>query len=345
MSFKVSVIIPVYNAEKDLKIAVESILNQSIGFNNIELILVDDSSTDNSKKIIEEYQSKFSNVKGIFCEKNSGFPGKPRNIGIKHASSDYIIFLDSDDIYVENAIEILYNTMIKEDSDFVVASNYINLNGDKVKANIFKSSKNLVNFNPTINQETFDIFSSNFLIGPWSKIFKKSTIINNNIEFLEDSLCEDTYFYFKTVINSNKITILPNDYLYVYNTFEDKETAIHGHNVKKFNNFLKGLNKTKILLNEVNFTKNVFLAENMGSLLLIFSNLPKSDKKEVISKIYDFEKDFVVEIPKKEIAFLNNLILKKQFKLAILVSDVYSYLYNTTFIKNVYRKINNQKNS
>lgn len=345
MNFKVTVIIPIFNAEDDLKIAINSLLNQTIGFSNIELILVDDNSTDNSKHIIEDYEKNYDNAKAIFCDKNSGFPGKPRNIGIEHASTEYIIFLDSDDVYVENAIEKLYNTIINEKSDFVVASNYINLNGDQVKANIFNSNENLVNFNPNANQENFDIFSSNFLIGPWGKIFNKELLINNNIRFLEDSLCEDTYFYFKTLINSNKVTILPNDYLYVYNTFEDKQTAIHGHDLKKFNNFLTGFRRTKELLNNINFSINVFLAENISSLLLIFSNLNKSDKNKAIIKIYEFEKGLNIKIPKKEIAVLNNLIIKKHFKIAIILSNFYSFLYNNVFIKNIYRKINNKKNS
>ena len=157
-------------------------------------------------------------------------------------------------------------------------------------------------------------------------------------------MCEDTYFYFKALINSRKVTILPKNYLYVYNTFENKKTAIHGHDLKKFNNFLKGMNYTKELLKDLNLSMNVFLAENISSLLLIFSNLSKNDKKEVVMKIYDFERDLNIEIPRKEIALLNSFILKKQFRVAIFISDCYSFMYNNKIIKNIYRKFNNSKN-
>lgn len=345
MCFKVSVIIPVYNAENDLPSAIDSVIDQSIGFNNIELIFVDDASTDSSKIIINQYQKNCDNIKLVELQKNSGLPGKPRSRGIEYATSDYIIFLDSDDTYQKEAFEILYRAIEETGSDFVIASHYINLDGEMVEANLIPTDEKMISFNPLNNQKTFDLLSYNHLVAPWGKIFKKELITSNDIKFPEDSLCEDTYFYFKALINSKKVTLLPKNYLYVYNTFENKRTAIHGHDVKKFNNFLRGMNYTKELLNDLNLSINVFLAENIASLLLIFSNLKKEDKKEAILKIYEFEKDLKIEIPRKEILILNNLILKKQFQFAIWISNFYSFLYNNNFIKNIYRKFNNSKNS
>lgn len=344
MSYKISVVIPVYNAENDLNNAINSIINQTFGFEKIELILVDDASTDSSKEVICDYQKKYNNIKLVELAKNSGLPGKPRSIGIDYATADYMVFLDSDDSYEKNAFEILYNTIEKEGSDFVISSHYINLDGDMVKANIIQTDNEIISFNPLINQETFDKLSYNHLVAPWGKIFKKELITTNNIRFPEDSLCEDTYFYFKALINSKKITLLPKNYLYVYNTFENKKTAIHGHDIVKFNNFLKGMNYCKDLLNSLDLSVNVFLAENIASLLLIFSNLTKNDKKEAVLQIYEFEKDLDIQIPRKEISFLNSFILKKHFKIAIVISNFYSFLYNNNFIKNIYRKFNNSKN-
>lgn len=95
------------------------------------MVLVDDASTDNSKSIIQNYQKDYENIKLVELEENSGLPGKPRSLGIKYASSDYIIFLDSDDTYEKEAIEILYATITKTNSDFVISSHFINLNGKK----------------------------------------------------------------------------------------------------------------------------------------------------------------------------------------------------------------------
>ena len=345
MNYKISVVIPVYNAEDDISNAIDSIINQTFGFENIELILIDDASTDGSKDIIKHYQKNHDNINLVELESNSGLPGKPRSLGIDYVTSDYIVFLDSDDTYEKEALEILYDAIEKTDSDFVTSSHYINLDGDMVKANLIPADEEIVSFNPLENQETFDMLSLNHLVAPWGKIFKKDFLIENNIRFPEDSLCEDTYFYFKALINSNKVALLPKNYLYVYNTFENKKTAIHGHDIKKFNNFLRGMNYTKELLKDINLSINVFLAENIASLLLIFSNLDKKDKNDAILKIYEFEKGLNIQIPRKEISILNNLILKGQFKLAIFVSNIYSGFYNNNLIKNMYRKFNNSKNS
>lgn len=341
MSYKISVIIPVFNAENDLNNAIDSVLNQTFGFENIEMVLVDDASTDNSKSIIKNYQKDYENIKLVELEENSGLPGKPRSLGIKYASSDYIIFLDSDDTYEKEAFEILYATITKTNSDFVISSHFINLDGERIKANLIQSEEEIISFYPLENQETFDKISVNRLVAPWGKIFKKEFIAKNNIKFPEDSLCEDTFFYFKCLINSSKVTILPKKYLYTYNVFENKKTVIHGHNIEKFDCFLKGMNYTKDLLEKIDLSMNVFLDENISSLLLIFSNLNKNDKKEAVLKIYEFEKDLNIHISRKEITILNNCILKKKFKKAILLSDFYSFLYNNKLIKKVYRKSNN----
>lgn len=344
MTYKISVIIPVFNAEKDLKQSMDSIINQTFGFEDIELILVDDASTDNSKEIIKSYQKQYENIKLVELSQNSGLPGKPRSLGIDYATADYIVFLDADDSYESHAFDLLYKTIERTEADFVVASHYINLDGDMVKANLIQTDEEIISFNPLESQETFDKLSYNHLVAPWGKIFKKKLLVENDIRFPDDSLCEDTYFYFKALINSNKVAILPKDYLYVYNTFENKKTAIHGHDMRKFNNFLKGINYTKDLLGNLNLSMNVFLAENISSLLLIFSNLNKKDKKEAVLKVYEFEKDLDIQIPRKEINVLNNFIIKRHFTTAILISDMYSSLYNNNSIKNIYRKFNNKKN-
>ena len=114
-----SIIIPVYNSEEYIKRAFDSLFTQSIGFDNLEVIFIDDASTDASPQIIEEYSNKYDNVKSFFLNKNSGTAGKPRNVGLSHATKDYIMFLDSDDCLMDNACEILYDEIIEENIDVV----------------------------------------------------------------------------------------------------------------------------------------------------------------------------------------------------------------------------------
>ena len=346
MTFKISVIIPVYNAEHDLNLAIDSIINQSLGFENIELIIVDDCSTDNSRNIISDYVNKYDNIVPVFLDENSGLPGKPRNIGIEYASADYISFLDSDDEYLQKGLENLYNAILSENSDFVIGSHIINLDGDKVKVKFLQSDEKLVSLNPLKFQEIFDSLSLNYFVAPWGKMFKKELILENSITFPEDCLCEDTYFYFKALINSNKISVLSDTQVYMYNIFEHKKTAIHGHDIKKFNRFLKGMYKVNNLLEPVKLSQHVTIGENIGSLLLIFSNLDKKHKMTTVKEIYKFEKDLncKIDIHRKEIAILNNKVLNKQFRQAIWISKVYALLYNNKIIKNVYRKFNIMKN-
>ena len=158
MNYKVSVIIPVYNADKYLKTAIESVINQTFGFENIELIIVNDKSSDNTRSIIEEYSSKYENIIDIHLDKNSGYPGKPRNVGIEKASAPYLIFLDADDEYLPEAFQIYYDMIIKEKSDFVMAAHYWNLDGDKVKKDILEEcddSSDVININPLLNEKNF----------------------------------------------------------------------------------------------------------------------------------------------------------------------------------------------
>lgn len=342
MKYKVSVIIPVYNAENYLKTAIDSVINQSIGFENIELIIVNDNSNDNSQQIIKEFSNKYDNIIDIHLDKNSGLPGKPRNIGIDTATTDYIIFLDADDEYLPDAFELLYNTIISEESDFVMGSHFHNNGNRQMKIDILHycdDSSDIININPLKDQLNFNRTSHNH-VAPWGKIFNKKLINDNNIRFPEDTLAEDTYFYFKTLVNSTKVTLLPNNEIYMYNIYETSKSTIHNHNLKAFNNYLNGFSRVIDVLKVVPYSKRILLQSNIGNLLLIFTNLDKKDKKENAKKLYAFEKslDEQVVFDKKELEILNKTILNKRFSIAIMISEVYKKLYNTNFIKQIYRK-------
>ena len=89
--FKISIIVPVFNVEDYIPLAFESIVNQTIGFDNLEVIFVDDASTDGSPKIIDEYADKHDNVISVHLEENSGDAGRPRNVAMEYASADYML--------------------------------------------------------------------------------------------------------------------------------------------------------------------------------------------------------------------------------------------------------------
>ncbi len=121
--FKISIIIPVYNGEKYLPTTLDSVINQSIGIENLEIIIANDCSTDNTKQIIEDYKERINDqtnketIKSIHLIENMGGAYGPRNIALDHASGEYLMFIDSDDSYPLDACETLYNKINEYDCD------------------------------------------------------------------------------------------------------------------------------------------------------------------------------------------------------------------------------------
>ena len=121
--FKISIIIPVYNGEKYLPITLDSVINQTIGIENLEIIIANDCSTDNTKQIIEEYKERINNqtnketIKSIHLVENMGGAFGPRNIALDHVNGEYLMFIDSDDTYPQDACETLYNKINEYDCD------------------------------------------------------------------------------------------------------------------------------------------------------------------------------------------------------------------------------------
>ena len=345
--YKVSVIVPFYNGEEHFERAFNSILNQSIGFENVEVILINDCSKDESPEIAKHYAEKYDNCKFIdlseFFSKNSGFPGRPRNFGLNEASADYIIFLDIDDTYCENAFEILYNSIKNNDVDLVLGNYLTNSNGNIIKNSFFSSNQGNMTVNPLHNQKVFDNITNLTFISSWGKIFKTNIIKDNDLKFIEDGPVEDADFYFKYLIYTNLMSILPDDYVYCYNEYSD--STIHNHDKNLFISFFKGFKRIYKFLDEnYNLSFKLFFNDYLSSLLLIFVSTKESRgcKKKLLEMLYEFEKDNSnIEINRFEVNLLNNAVLKRRFNLAILLSNMYYILYNNNFIKRFYRKFNN----
>ena len=121
--FKISIIVPVYNGEKYLPITLDSIREQTIGIENLEIIIADDCSTDRTPEIIEEFKERINGqthketVKSIRLNENMGGAYGPRNLALDYANGEYLMFLDSDDTYPKDACETLYNKINEYDCD------------------------------------------------------------------------------------------------------------------------------------------------------------------------------------------------------------------------------------
>lgn len=198
MSIEVSILIPVYNTEKYLKRCLDSVISQTL--KNIEIIVVNDGSNDNSQDIIEEYATKDSRIK-YYIQKNSGL-GATRNKGIELAQGEYIAFLDSDDWVEANCYEKLYKKAIKEDSDLVICNYLIDFYNKSIR---YKNKY----YNNDKDRYMNDVILRNVSGFSWNKLYKKSIIDDYKMRFpvrgeLEN--VEDQYFTIRYLYLSKSIS-------------------------------------------------------------------------------------------------------------------------------------------
>lgn len=234
--YKLSIIIPTFNLENYIKLAFDSIKSQTIGFENIEVIFVDDNSTDNTFKIITDYSNNYRNVKVFKTDENSGFAGKPRNVGLKESTAEYVLFLDGDDQLLVDSCEVLLNNKC----DIAIGS-HINCYDNGVlehipalqlgRTEVFETitDPNLLNITPAIS----------------AKLFKKELLVKNDIKFVEGVPAQDLVFLLEAMLNSKKITVMNYQYIYFRN--------IHKNSVsyKISEKYLLGLIKSYTLIAEL----------------------------------------------------------------------------------------------
>ena len=272
MKFKISIIIPTYNSEKFIDRTLGSIISQTIGFENLEVIIVDDCSTDGTCKIIDDYSNKYDNFKKIYLSKNIGHPGIPRNIGMKEASADYLMFLDHDDIFENDCCEILHEKISSENVDFV-SGTYVNVYDDgtiKNRTPSFFINKGIIKISK------IDEMKELFYIAPsiWTKIFKKSFILENNIEF-PPILGEDAVFITKSLLNAKGIVYLSDfvacKHVLSENSTTNKVTVKYFEETmkseKEIYNIFKGFNEEyfKIrLLESIDFFLSQLLSNSLN---------------------------------------------------------------------------------
>ena len=201
----ISILIPVYNVEEYLRECVDSVINQT--YENLEIILVDDGSTDSSGKICDEYAEKDSRV--IVVHKTNSGPSKTRNEGLKVAKGDYIYFLDSDDYIDNNTIEILVLTAQNHDADLVFFSAECFCDdGFEVKQGYtIKNTYKSCNGYEMLTQlhKNKDYHCSVVLL-----LIKHSILTENNISFLETAYCsEDMLFTYKIFCSAKNAVHCP----------------------------------------------------------------------------------------------------------------------------------------
>lgn len=211
---KVSIIVPVYNVEKYLSKCLESLINQTL--KDIEIVCVNDGSTDNSLSILKEYANKDSRIK-VIDKQNKGV-SVARNLGIEVATGEYLMFVDSDDYLIENACEKALNTIEHNNSDICIFGHYDLVDGKLVKSSV---NKDIIKAQKQNNQ-TYTDFSINI----WDKIYNREFLIRNSINFIPNlKTSEDVIFNFICQFNNPNVSY-STEPLYVYRlTRENSATS------------------------------------------------------------------------------------------------------------------------
>ena len=212
----ISIVVPVYNAEKYIERCVTSLINQTK--KEIEIILINDGSSDNTEEVIKGFND--SRIK-YYKQENRGI-GKTRNRGIKEAQGKYIMFVDSDDYLPIDSCEIFWETIKKEKPDLIVSDYYKDIDGKitTIKIDSFDTSS------VKDNGELFIKIN----LGPCNKLYSRELINDNNILFNEEYKYEDVPFVVECIKKSSKIVKIdkPLSYYYIH---KDSETTTRDERV------------------------------------------------------------------------------------------------------------------
>lgn len=238
---EVSIIVPVYNVERYLAMCLDSLINQT--FKDIEILCVNDGSTDNSLSILMHYSRLDSRIKII--NKENGGLSSARNTGMRVACGKYIMFVDSDDWISSVAVENLYNNAVKNDSDLVVFD---------FVCDDFKNSRKLImtieNYGNKYENAPFNVDSMKastykyIPVAAWSK-FYKSDLIKGKIEFYEDMIFEDVPFWAYIYSHALRITYLPQPFYYYR---KDREGSIMSNNGRRYFDVIKAYDRVEEIL-------------------------------------------------------------------------------------------------
>ena len=285
---KVSVILPVYNVGKYLRQALDSLINQTL--KEIEIICVNDGSSDDSYEILEEYKEKDSRIKVIHKE-NKG-TGAARNDGLRLATGECIGFVDPDDWVKPNMFERLYWLIKEKDLDIAMCmpDGYDEKNGVNAPFPYFVDA----NFENIIDDRVFnwrDLSPFSYPMCVWNKLYTKKLFDENNIEFAEGLDFEDHKVIFGTLLTAEKIFFI-REKLYVYRF--NREGSVLTDNNRRLIDHIQIFDIVENLMKETNtynLLRNDFLTYKIHNILYYYSMIKDEFKTEYYSNMVQSIKD------------------------------------------------------
>lgn len=302
--YKISVIVPVYNVEKYIEKCLNSLVNQTL--EEIEIIVVNDGSPDNSEKIINKFLKKYPSKIKYFVKENGG-QGSARNFGLTKANGEYIGYVDSDDYVEIDMYEKMYKKAKEKNSDIVICGSY-NVNeitGERIEE---------------IDKIYFEDYKINAFFGRkavWNKIYKKEIIEKNNLTFRSKVWYEDLDFTLNTIINAKKIDYV-NEPFYDYLIREG--STMNNSNVDRnleiflaFDEVIKNkkLNKYKDII-EFLAVDHIYISTIVR---VINAKADNTKKKETINKLLSYMDSNFKDYKKNKYLYLLPRNRKVIFKL------------------------------
>ncbi|WP_409201100.1 glycosyltransferase [Methanobrevibacter sp. DSM 116169] len=285
---KVSVVVPVYNVEKYLRKSLDSLINQTL--KDIEIICVNDGSTDNSLAILEEYALKDNRIK-IITKENGGL-SSARNAGMKHITGEYTSFIDSDDWVETDAFELLFRFSKLKDLDILMFPFKFY---DEDTSEVYQTQYNSLEvIDSKFNEEIFtyiDVKDVLFKIAhsPVNKLYKTSYLNDINAHFEEGLNYEDIAFFFPTFLNAKKVSICRKSF-YFYR-IRDKSISTTGdegsYDIFKILTIFLNVMKEKDLFKELKQDILMYLIVNIKFVYIRLNEQYRNDYFKLISEYYE----------------------------------------------------------
>lgn len=225
----VSVVVPVYNTEKYLRRCMDALVSQTIGLSELEIIAVNDGSTDGSLSILKEYRDRYPEVVKVF-DKTNGGQASARNMGIREAHGDYIGFADSDDYIDKTMFEKMVKLAKQTDADIVECHYHSMLEdgADEKGDPIYKEIGTRGHIRACDDPKEMFLDPQ---VSPWNKLYRREVLTDNKVLFPEGMIYEDTAFYIKSIPYIKKQAYLDEKLVYYSVRQNSTMTANSGRRV------------------------------------------------------------------------------------------------------------------
>ena len=297
----ITIVVPIYNAEKYLDRCMQSILNQS--FKNFEVILVDDGSNDGSKIICEKYKAIDKRV--ILLSKKNGGVSSARNSGIDLASGELIMFVDPDDYLEKDMLKRMYDIYEKYKCDVVICDFETN---SRKRCNITCTPNKLIYRNDMMDDILLDVLKGENETYCWNKLYKMSLIKNNKIYFENYNIWEDAIFNYRVYMNCSKVYYLPEK---LYNYMVNSTGLSSKYSKDKFDAANRMLDlklsivdtysiEPKLILDEI---YKCFIFDSIASIIQEYENKSKEERISIYQNIlrskniynaFNYKKQYII---------------------------------------------------